>query len=465
MKEKAMRGKPHCKGCRKLLASMAAIASAIAMAEEVKGVAGNPFSALTGQPVGDPHIVEWKGRLYMFAGHDFSPASKGYDLRDWWVWSTSDLVGWKLESVLKPEDTFLRRPFRSCWATFGVPFPDGWRYYFSAGPAEIGVVTAKTPAGPWSDPLGRPLVAKGEYRTEARDPDVLLDDDGSAYIVFGTFNYFIAKLGADGLSLAEKARPVRIDGAFGPYGRGKTDDKPSLHKRNGLYYLSWSSFYAVSTNVYGPYGYRGSVIDAAHVSPKFRRDRIELHYDRHGNFFQFNGQWYYIANDYSQPGRTRYFRDAVMGYVHYRDNGDIAPVRIDEVGVGQYDASRGEIEAEDFFAVRGAKVGEHPVCGFELRMGAGNAVRYPNIHNVQANATLEISMCGNAGGGTLEFREGLPDGRILGTVNVRRGRPGHFTKSAVKLQNAPGTLDLWIVAKGGGTELCRIDWFSFCHQP
>ena len=438
----------------------ATVAVAASDADGAKAVVGNPISALIGRPVGDTHMIEWKGRVYLFAGHDFALESKGYDLRDWWVWSSSDLLEWKLESVLKPEDTFLRRPSKSCWATFGVPFPDGWRYYFSAGPTEIGVVTAKTPAGPWSDPLGKPLVAKGEYRTQARDPDVLLDDDGSAYIVFGTFKYFIAKLGADGLSLAEKARPVEIRGEFGPYGQGKTDDKPSLHKRNGLYYLSWSSFYAVSENVYGPYRYRGSVIDAAYVAPKFRRDRIELHYDRHGNFFQFNGQWYYVANDYSQPGRTRFFRDAVMGYVHYRDNGDIAPVRIDEVGVGQYDASRGEIEAEDFFAVRGAKVGECPVGGFELRMGDGNAVRYPNIRNVPENATLALSLWGRAGG-TLEFREGRPDGRLLGSVNVKRGNPGHFRKFSAKLQNALGTLDLWIVAKGGGAELCHIDWLAF----
>ena len=445
-----------------LLISVCAATAAVAASDAdcAKAVVGNPISALIGRPVGDTHMIEWKGRVYLFAGHDFALESRGYDLRDWWVWSSSDLLEWKLESVLKPEDTFLRRPFNSCWATFGVPFPDGWRYYFSAGPTEIGVVTAKTPAGPWSDPLGKPLVAKGEYRTQARDPDVLLDDDGSAYIVFGTFKYFIAKLGADGLSLAEKARPVEIKGEFGPYGQGRTDDKPSLHKRNGLYYLSWSSFYAVSENVYGPYRYRGSVIDAAYVAPKFRRDRIELHYDRHGNFFQFNGQWYYVANDYSQPGRTRYFRDAVMGYVHYRDNGDIAPVRIDEVGVGQYDASRGEIEAEDFFAVRGAKVGECPVGGFELRMGDGNAVRYPNIRNVPENATLALSLWGRAGG-TLEFREGKPDGRLLGSVNVKRGNSGHFRKYSAKLQNAPGTLDLWIVAKSGGTELCHIDWLAF----
>ena len=94
-------------------------------------------------------------------------------------------------------------------------------------------------------------------------------------------------------------------------------------------------------------------------------------------------------------------------------------------------------------------------------MGDGSAARYPNIRNVPANATLSIALWSKAGC-TLEFREGKPDGRILGTARVRKGRAGHFVKNTTGLQNAPGTLDLWIVAKGVGGEPCRIDWFKFC---
>ena len=61
-------------------------------ADGAEAVVGNPVSARIGHPVGDPHMIEWKGRLYLFAGHDFAPESKDYDLRDWWVWSTSDLL-------------------------------------------------------------------------------------------------------------------------------------------------------------------------------------------------------------------------------------------------------------------------------------------------------------------------------------------------------------------------------------
>ena len=54
---------------------------------------------------------------------------------------------------------------------------------------------------------------------------------------------------------------------FGPYGKDITDDKPSLHKHGGLYYLSWRGFYAVSENVYGPYEYRGTVLSPESVAP------------------------------------------------------------------------------------------------------------------------------------------------------------------------------------------------------
>ena len=58
-------------------------------------------------------------------------------------------------------------------------------------------------------------------------PSVCLqDDDGSYYLIFGTFNYYIAKLGDDMMSFAEPFRPVVVNNPTGPYG-AKTDDKVS----------------------------------------------------------------------------------------------------------------------------------------------------------------------------------------------------------------------------------------------
>ena len=44
------------------------------------------------------------------------------------------------------------------------------------------------------------------------------------------------------------------------------------------------------------------------------------------------------CNDRSHGGGSA-FRSTIISYVHYRANGTIAPVRIDETGVGNYNIS------------------------------------------------------------------------------------------------------------------------------
>lgn len=67
-------------------------------------------------------------------------------------------------------------------------------------------------------------------------------NDNMAYIT-GTFSYFIAKLAPDMTSFAEKLRPVKI------IGLQHKDDKPFLHKMNGMYYLSWGCWYGCRLTV------------------------------------------------------------------------------------------------------------------------------------------------------------------------------------------------------------------------
>jgi beta-xylosidase len=193
---------------------------------------------------------------------------------DWWVWRTEDFITWKLVSILKPEQTYWGKPLSWCWATDAISRNGKYYFYLSVGPQEIGVVVGDSPAGPWKDPLGKPLVARGSVPTAARDPGVLQEPDGTSYLVFGTFDFYIAKLGDDMISFAETPRKIELDRLVGPMGEGRTDDKPNLHKRNGKYYLSWGCFYAMSDNVYGPYVYRGSVIDQEHTAEEFQKGLV-----------------------------------------------------------------------------------------------------------------------------------------------------------------------------------------------
>ena len=415
-----------------------------------------PFVGLT-----DPHAAVYGDRVYLYATHDFSATNQHFLMKDWWVWSSADLVHWRQEGILKPEDTYLKRPFNDCWATFGASRSGKFYWYFSAGRTDIGVVMGDTPVGPWHDPLGKPLIPEGLVPTKERDPDILIDDDGQAYIVFGTFDYYLARLNADMISLAEKPRLIALDWKFGPYGEGKTDDKPSLHKRNGIYYLSWSSFYAMSKNVYGPYTFKGSVITTNGLAPEFRKGNI--FHDRHGNFFTWHHQWYYACNDKSQPGRSDYFRDSVISYVHYRDNGEMAPIRLDRIGVGKYDAHHPRIEAEDYFDANSVEQRESPGGGFEVRgLRDGSFLVYPNVTNVRPQMLMQMRVASiRAVGVELEIREKNPTGKLLGACAIPdTGGWDHYQMIGCELKLNTNQADLCLVPKGGTNELLRLDWFS-----
>ena len=313
---------------------------------------GNPI--IPGVGACDPQVRVYDDHVYMYATHDALSNSKDFVMNDWWVWHSTDLVEWEQVSVLKPEQTYFRKQSTQCWATDAARRNGKYYFYFSMGPEDIGVVEGPSPAGPWRDPLGRALVAKGQVKTQSRDPGIFQEADGTSYIVFGTFDYYIARLNEGMISLAEEPRLIRIENPEGPYGKGKTDDKPFLHKRGDRYYLSWGCYYGMSDSVNGPYECKGSIITPERTAKEFLDPTNRtgpyspppqwgpkdwLGYDRHGSFFELYGQWYFICNDQALPGSNTHFRNSVISYVRYKENGAIDPIYLTNIGVGQYDAS------------------------------------------------------------------------------------------------------------------------------
>ncbi len=292
---------------------------------------GNPI--LPGIGLCDPHVRVFQDRLFLYATHDKSAANRSFVMEDWWVWTSTDLGHWTLAGTLRPEQTFFGRPDFRCWAVDAMDRDGKYFLYFSRGPAEIGVVVSRAPNGPWADPLGRPLISDGTIPTQARDPGLFREDDGACFIVFGLWTFHIARLGVDMISLDEPPRPITIRNPSGPYGPGKTDDKPYLHKRGNLYYLSWGCYYAISESLYGPYENQGSIIREEFVDPSMRdTGGIGLDHDRHGSFFEWQGRWYFICNELSRT-RSKWFRDTSLCLVDYASNGRILPLRLTPRGV------------------------------------------------------------------------------------------------------------------------------------
>ena len=74
------------------------------------------------------------------------------------------------------------------------------------------------------------------------------------------------------------------------------DDKSTLHKYNGVYYLSAGSYYATSSGgPYGPFTFRGNA--NPHTGPSGAENATRSFGDTsqgHGRFFTWRGQWYHV---------------------------------------------------------------------------------------------------------------------------------------------------------------------------
>ncbi len=159
----------------------------------------NPISA--NHFMADPTSIEYDGRLYVYGTDDQQQFdySNGLLANDYskitrlTCMSTSDMVNWTDHGVI---DVKAIAPWiYTSWAPSIVSRveDDGQTHfylYFTNSAAGIGVLTATSPTGPWTDPLGKALIDKNTAGigsiSQIIDPGVAVNDDGTeAYLTFG----------------------------------------------------------------------------------------------------------------------------------------------------------------------------------------------------------------------------------------------------------------------------------------
>jgi beta-xylosidase len=107
------------------------------------------------------------------------------------IWHSTDLIHWERVTYA------LHKNVGSVWAPDLVKYKDSFYIYFPAG-RKIWVVTAKSPEGPWSDPIDMNL--QGFI-----DPGHVVDKDGTRYLYLSNGN--LARLSDDGLSAIGDPEP------------------------------------------------------------------------------------------------------------------------------------------------------------------------------------------------------------------------------------------------------------------
>lgn len=429
------------------------------MQSKLNIITGNPIVPNIG--LDDGHMRVFGDRIYNYASHDYSPECKDFVLKMWWVWSTKDLLTWTCESSLSPDVLGFPDGFKDCWATDAMS-RNGKYYWYLCNPQKTFVVVSDYPSGPWKSPLGN------KHFMDGRDPGAFTDQDGTTYLVTGVWNYSIARLGDDMISLAEKPKTIEIINPRGPYNDdGKntklpTDDKPYLHKQKGKYYLSWGCYYAMADNVYGPYTYKGCFIVEDRTEPEFRQQKAGLTHDRHGSFFEWNNQTYFNCNDLSSNGAHKFWRNTIIMYIHYRDNGEIEPAFINSIGVGQYDALAEKIEAENYYSTTATEKCQYMESGFEMKvLGNGSSLLYSNVMNLPSNCTASFRVSSESHSGcVIEIWSDSNTSVLLGKCQITATDDNYKTFSC-KLENNTEKQNIRLVFKDLGDKSLRLDWISF----
>jgi beta-xylosidase len=198
----------------------------------------------------DPHIAVFGDSFYIYPTTD----ATNWDSTSFECWSSKDLKHWKNEGIALDLPRDLQWAKIRAWAPC-IAARNGKFYFYYSAAQNIGVAVSDRPQGPFRDPLGKPLIAKGAYQCQVIDPMVFTDEDGAAYLYFGNGNCNVVRLNEDMISF-DPAAVKRITPR--DYGEGSF-----VLKRNGIYYLMWSRFdtrdprycvmVATSSSPFGPF--------------------------------------------------------------------------------------------------------------------------------------------------------------------------------------------------------------------
>ena len=148
----------------------------------------------------DPTAVEYNGRLYLYGTNDHqqfevkgSEVDNTYEqIKSMVVMSTDDMVNWVYHGEINIGE--IAPWITNSWApsvTSRIE-EDGKTHfymYFSNNGLGVGVITATDPLGPWSDPLGKPLISTSTPGLSdcpnPFDPGVVIDENGVGWLAFG----------------------------------------------------------------------------------------------------------------------------------------------------------------------------------------------------------------------------------------------------------------------------------------
>lgn len=284
---------------------------------------GNPI--IRDKHTADPAVMVEGDTLWLFAGHDAAGNQKGYVMKDWLLYSTTDMKHWTEHPSPLRIDDFKWADSKQAYAGHVAKGKDGRYYwYVSTNWCGIGVAVADGVKGPYKDALGHPLLTNKDCFASTHgwaciDPAILIDDDGTPYIIWGNKQCYYAKL---------KDNMIEIDGDVHQIDVPRFTEAPWVHKHNGKYYLTYASewpekiAYAVADNIGGPYTPMGIISEIAGNSNT-----------THPAIVKFHDQWIFFSHNGALADGSGYSRSVIAEPMHYNADGSIKSMPATAEGV------------------------------------------------------------------------------------------------------------------------------------
>ena len=424
----------------------------------------------------DPAPYVHGDTLYLFVDHDEDETENGYfTMKDWLLYSTVDMVNWTYRGTPLTSATFSAwaKQDNDCWASQCIERNGKWYWYVTAtikGQAYpgIGVAVADNPAGPYKDPIKKPLV-QGWFKI---DPTVIIDDNGQAYLFYGNNMLWYTKLTKSMTSITGGEIEVKTkdETAFGPYkgydeqGNPKTNFEEAswIYKHNGKYFLEYAAggvpehwAYSTSDKITGPWTYQGKIMGQADNS-----------FTIHGGSVEYKGHNYMFYHNGKLPGGGGYKRATCIEEFTRNEDGTIPFIPFTSTGVAQLQSVNPYVhqEAETINQSEGVKCeGDYNGC-YVTNIDRGDYIRVRGVDFGTEGAKSFRAMVRVHRAGTLQVRTGSKSGAVKGKI-VMNPSNEEWTEVICDLTSPiTGTVDLYFTFTSSNAAFFDFDSWQFSKE-
>ncbi len=419
----------------------------------------NPISPM-GVYMADPSAKVLDGKLYVACSLDLDP--------DNWcsayhhLLSTEDALHWTLHTnVLASRGPYDAIPYSEAdlFAPDIVERDGRYYLYYDLTEWTEGVAVSDSPTGPFTGG-----VQIGDIR--GIDPCVFIDDDGQAYYFWDQFSARGAKLNPDmkTLDMSTLHEGIVTEAEHGFH------EGSFVFKRDGWYYYVYADIsrqnmptcigYSMSRNIWGPYEYKGVIIDSNGCDPDV--------WNNHGSVVELNGQWYVLYHRATHHSSR--LRKACIEPITFNEDGTIREVEMTSQGAGKPIPAVSTIDAARACLFNGGphvrlmegRSDREIISG--LVNGSKAAWKYVDFPAGINKLTVRVRA---KAGGTLSVAQDQSFRGRIATLDVPRGK-GEWMNLECDVEDAQvGPHALWFMFSGesGGwkqpKELFEIDWFRF----